>query len=65
MKKDNLLNLYGLSRELNLPVKWLKAKAVKGQIPCLRIGRRFRFNIEAVKATLLDMAADGEDKNGN
>ena len=58
MKNENLHNLYGLSRELNLPVKWLKAKAVKGQIPCLRIGRRFRFNIEAVKAALLEMATE-------
>ncbi len=60
MKNENLHNLYGLSRELNLPVKWLKAKAVKGQIPCLRIGRRFRFNIEAVEAALLEMAVKGD-----
>jgi hypothetical protein len=57
MKNENLLNLYGLSRELNLPVKWLKAEAVKGQIPCLKIGRRFRFNLEAVKVAILKMAA--------
>jgi hypothetical protein len=63
MKSDNLHNLYGLSRELNLPVKWLKAKAVKGQIPCLKIGRRFRFNIEAVKAALLEMAAEEGDSD--
>lgn len=61
MKNEELLNLYGLSRELNLPVKWLKAKAVAGQIPCLRIGRRFRFNIEAVKAVLSEMAAERGD----
>jgi hypothetical protein len=59
MKNDNLINLYTLSKELNLPVKWLKAKAVEGHIPCLRIGRRFRFNIEAVNAALLKMAAKG------
>jgi len=62
MKDDNLLNLYGLSRELNLPVKWLKAKAIEGQIPCLRIGRRFRFNREAVEAAILDMASEGKGK---
>ncbi|MBL7146944.1 MAG: hypothetical protein ISS76_22085 [Phycisphaerae bacterium] len=59
MKNENLHNLYGLSRELNLPVKWLKAKAVKGQIPCLKIGRRFRFNIKAVETALLEMAEKG------
>jgi len=59
MKNENLQNLFGLSKELNLPVKWLKAKAVKGQIPCLRIGRRFRFNVDAVKAALSEMAAKG------
>ena len=58
MLSNNLVNLYGLARELHLPVEWLKAKAVKGQIPCLRIGRRFRFNVEAVKAVLLEMAAE-------
>ncbi len=63
MKNENLHNLYGLSRELNLPVKWLKAKAVKGKIPCLRIGRRFRFNIEAVEAALLEMAEERGDND--
>jgi len=59
MKKEKLYNLLGLSRKFNLPVKWLKEKAAKGQIPSLRIRGRFRFNIEAVEAALLEMAAKG------
>jgi hypothetical protein len=57
MNNDNLYNLNGLSQKLNLPVKWLKMKAVEGQIPCLKIGQKFRFNIEAVKQALSELAA--------
>ena len=60
MKNIYLHNLYSLSKELNLPIQWLKTKAIEGQIPCLRIGRKFRFNIEAVKAALVELVAKGE-----
>jgi hypothetical protein len=60
MKKKGLLNLYGLSRELNLPVKWLKAEALAGRIPCLQIGRHLRFNKKAVENALAERASGEE-----
>ena len=61
MKNENanLTNLLGLAEELQLPVSWLKEQAVNGFIPCLFIGRKMRFNVEAVKKSLADMAGQG------
>ena len=47
-----LANLGRLALELRLPRSWLKAEAEAGRIPCLRIGRQFRFDAAAVKRTL-------------
>jgi len=60
MKTIKLLNLYGLARELNLPVKWLKTEALAGRIPCLKIGRHLRFNKKAVENSLTERAKRGE-----
>jgi hypothetical protein len=50
--ESELLNLIGLARVLNLPAKWLKAEAVAGRIPFLRVGRRRLFNPAAVRHAL-------------
>lgn len=57
---DKLLNLFGLARELRLPVNWLKGEALTGRIPCLKIGRRLRFNKKAVEDSLAKRAAKGD-----
>jgi hypothetical protein len=54
-----LKNLYQLSRELSLPADWLKEQAKAGNIPCLRIRKKLRFNLEAVEAALAEIAAKG------
>ncbi len=54
---NNLVNLPGLARVLHLPARWLKREADNGGIPCLRIGRRRLFNVEAVKRVLAERAA--------
>ena len=51
------VNIHGLTRILQLPHDWLMAEAKAGRIPCLRIGNRFRFNVEAVKSALAEQAA--------
>jgi len=51
-----ILSLFGLARELHLPVGWLKDEALSGRIPCLKIGRRLRFNREAVEDSLAERA---------
>ena len=51
-----LLNVHGLAERLNLPAAWLQAEAREGRLPVLRIGRRLRFNVEAVEQALLEQA---------
>jgi excisionase family DNA binding protein len=52
-----ILSLPALARALNLPEGWIKAEADAGRITHLRIGRRYRFNPEAVLRTLAERAA--------
>ena len=56
--ETELVNILGLARALRLPGAWLKAEAVAGRIPVLRAGRRFLFNVAAVRETLLRRAAE-------
>lgn len=55
--ENELVNLWGLARRLNLPRDWLQRKAEAGEIPCLSIGRKRRFNVRAVEAVIAEMAA--------
>jgi len=53
-----LASLCVCASHVGVPAKWLKERAIAGDIPCLRIGkRRLLFNIAAVKAALACMAA--------
>jgi excisionase family DNA binding protein len=54
-----IVSLPELAKALNLPQAWLKAKADAGQIPHLRIGYRYRFNLESVSRLLAERAAMG------
>jgi excisionase family DNA binding protein len=51
-----LLNLGQLALVLRLPRDWLRAEAEAGHIPCLRVGRRLRFNVSAVEDALSERA---------
>lgn len=42
---------------LGIPISWLKREAEAGRVPCLRAGRRFLFDIEAVAKTLSERSA--------
>jgi hypothetical protein len=53
----NLISMHGLARELRLPAAWLQKEANFGRIPALRIGRKWLFNLQAVKAVLAERAA--------
>jgi len=57
--KNTLCNLLGLSNKLRLPAGWLKTQARNKTIPCLFIGKKMQFNLEAVKEALADLAAKG------
>ncbi|MCP4712223.1 MAG: hypothetical protein GY869_26675 [Planctomycetes bacterium] len=54
---DDLTNIAGLANRLKLPREWLKNQAETGQIPSLRIGRKYLFNVQAVRQALSDRAA--------
>jgi len=54
---DSLVTLPGLTRALRLPTQWLKREADSGNIPCLRIGRKRLFNVDAVRRVLAQRAA--------
>jgi hypothetical protein len=41
---------------LGVPVSWLKREANAGRVPCLRAGRRFLFDMEAVATVLAQRA---------
>ncbi len=58
--KDEPETLNQLSRRVNLPAAWLKQQAETGNLPCLRVGRRFLFSPEAVNAALLVLAEHTE-----
>ena len=47
-------------KRFGLSASWLKAEAESGRIPYLRAGRRMLFDADAVEATLLRRAKDGE-----
>lgn len=55
---SHLLSLPELADALKLPQGWIKSEADAGRIPNLRIGKRYRFNREAVVAALLARAGD-------
>ncbi len=57
MNASELTNIHGLAGKLRLPRSWLITEADAGRIPCLRIGRRRLFNVDAVRTVLAKRAA--------
>jgi hypothetical protein len=60
------LPLNPLATRLGLPRDWLREQADKGAIPCLMIGRRRFFDLEAVKSSLAARTTQQiREKQGN
>ena len=55
---EPLLTLNQLATRLGLPSKWLRVEATAGRIPCLRVGRKLRFNQRAVEGALSQRASE-------
>jgi hypothetical protein len=55
--ESSFANLRRLASRTGLPAAWLKAEADAGRIPCLRVGRSLKFNVEAVERVLAERAA--------
>lgn len=47
-----LLSLGETAERTGLPVAWLTREADAGRLPCIRVGRRRMFNLEAVLSAL-------------
>ena len=58
---NRLVNLRQLALALRLPRAWLEAEALAARIPCLRIGSRLRFSLEAVEQSLAERAGKASD----
>ena len=52
-----LLDLGRVARRIGVTRQWLRAEADAGRIPCLRAGKRYLFNLAAVKDALAALAA--------
>lgn len=53
-----LVNLAGLATRVKLPRDWLRAEAVAGRIPCLKVKRKLLFSPIAVEKVLAERAAN-------
>ncbi len=51
--RDGFVSLDCLAATLRLPRSWLRAEALARRIPCVRIGRRLLFDVEAVRAAVI------------
>jgi excisionase family DNA binding protein len=54
-----VMSVHELANALFLPVDWIKSQAAAGNLPHLKVGRRYLFNPPAVEAALGRMAAGG------
>jgi hypothetical protein len=61
MKNKNLISISQLSRELKIPVVWLKLQADKGVLPCVDAGGKLLFNLQTVQKKLIELASKGVD----
>lgn len=61
---SNPVGLLTLARETRLPASWLKAEARRGRLPCLRVGKQYLFNIDAVRRALAERAKGRRVANG-
>ena len=52
----SLLPLNVVARRLRVPVRWLRAEAEAGRVPCLSAGKAFLCDPQVVEAVLLERA---------
>ena len=53
---ESFLPLRRAAARLGVRVAWLRAEAVAGRVPCLRVGRRLLLNPAAVEDALMKRA---------
>ena len=55
------VTLTALARQLGLPARWLKAEALAGRLPHLRVGCHLKFEVPAEQAALSRRAEEAGD----
>lgn len=60
MTDAKLLPLGPTARIFRVPVRWLKAEAEAGRVPCLKADKAILFDPEAVEKVLLERARTGQ-----
>ncbi len=53
---NDLLSLPRMARRIGVPAQWLREQVEAGQIPCLKLGKRYLFNPLAVQERLASRA---------
>ena len=64
IQSQRLLPLSFMARRLRVPVKWLRAEAESGRIPCIVAGSAILFDAQRVEAELLARAQRKGGSNG-
>lgn len=60
---DQILEPVGpTARRLRVPVRWLREEAESGRVPHLKAGQALLFNVAAVRAALLERAAERREE---
>ena len=57
MSAPTLTTIMQTASQVKVPAPWLKREAQAQRVPHLRVGRRLRFNVDAVRRHLADRAA--------
>ena len=50
-RAERLLTAKEVARVLNVPVSWVYTKSEHNELPCVRVGRYVRFDLERVMAS--------------
>jgi hypothetical protein len=58
---SDLITLHQLAVRLRLPREWLRAEALAGRLPCLRVRRKLLFSLPTVERILAERAAVGQE----
>ena len=56
MDNEKYIGLRRAAATLGVPTAWLKREADEKRVPCLLVGRRRMFDIEAVERSLTERA---------
>ncbi len=61
MNADRPFSLNQISIRTGLPRDWLRERAERGDIPCLRVGGKLLFNLAAVERAIAELAAHSRE----